>query len=499
MGKPVILGIDAGTTKIKAGLVDADGNLIDMESEICEVLSPFEGAYEMDMGNTWEIVCKVTGRLFKRNENMASDLAGVGVTGQGDGLWPVSKNGLPARRAILWNDTRARKLSFEKEDLLKQVCIKCKATPIFAGAAPVLLRWLLEKEPETVKNIAYILHCKDWINYKLTGQIATDYTDASTASINVFEKAYAEEFLSIMDLLDYKNLFPDLFPSHHVIGKVTEIASRETGIPQNIPVIAGAIDVAAAAFGVGLRQSMDACTIVGTTLCNEMILDKENVHHEDTRGSNLCYVIPDKYLRVMATQNGTSTLDRMKSLLACELSFGEIESNIEKLPVGSDGVIIQPYFYGERAPFRNPAACAGIYGLTARHGRFHILRAAYESLALSLYDCYSAFPCGVTEIYVSGGGVQSDLLCQMFADIMGKTVKRPVVGENGICGITSLVRVGLKIEDFSKAPRANFDVFLPDAARHEKYIKLFDIYSELKKIMKDYWSMRSQYIGWPQS
>ncbi|MDI3481838.1 MAG: hypothetical protein PWQ97_1493 [Tepidanaerobacteraceae bacterium] len=494
MGKPVILGIDAGTTKIKAGLVDADGNLIDMESEICEVFSPFEGASEMDMDRTWEIVCKVTSQLFKRNEDIASDLVGLGVTGQGDGLWPVTKNGLPARRAILWNDTRAGKLSLENEDLLKQVCIKYKATPIFAGAAPVLLRWLLENEPETVKNTAHVLHCKDWINYKLTGQIATDYTDASTASINVFEKTYVEEFLNVMNLLDYKNLFPDLFPSHYIIGKVTESASREAGIPKDVPVIAGAIDVAAAAFGVGLRESMDACTIVGTTLCNEMILDKAKVCHDDTRGSNLCYVIPEKYLRVMATQNGTSTIDRMKSLLACELSFGEIESKIEKLPVGSDGVIIQPYFYGERAPFRDPDACAGVHGLTARHGRFHILRAAYESLALSLYDCYSAFPSDVTEIHVSGGGAQSDLLCQMFADIMGKAVKRPLVRENGIYGITSLTKVGLNIEDFSMIPRNDFDLFLPNAARHEKYMELFDIYSELKKSLKNYWLMRSQFI-----
>jgi len=395
--------------------------------------------------------------------------------------------------AILWNDTRIKQLKLENEKELEDICISNKATPIFTGASTVLLKWLLEKEPEAVKNISFILHCKDWLNYKLTGRITTDYTDASTALLNVFDKVYADEILEALGLGDFKNLFPVPVPSGRIIGAVTSKAGLESGIPENVPVIAGAIDVAAVAFGVGIKESGESCTIVGTTLCNEMILDKPMVNHDDTRGSNLCYVVPEKYLRVMATQNGTPVLDRTMKLLADGLSFKDIEQKIVEIPIGSDGVLMHPYFYGERAPFKNPMACAGLYGLTARHDRFHILRAAYESLALSLYDCYEAFPAvGKTELVVSGGGAESDVLCRMFADSLGVPVKRPLRKENGIHGISKLVGISLGIADFSKTNHYDYDTFFPDMDNHKKYNKLYRLYDEVRKSMENYWLKRSE-------
>lgn len=491
MAKSVIVGIDAGTTMIKAGLVDDSGNLIDVESINNEVLSPFEDAFEMDMNQVWEKVCIVTNRLLNRNSDLEKSIVGLGITGQGDGLWPVDEKGEPVRNAILWNDTRTKRMKLENEEKIHELGIREKATPVFPGAASVLLKWLVMEEPASAQCISSILHCKDWLNFKFTDEVITDYTDASTALLNVFEKQYSDGLFNAMGISEYRGKFPLPVSSTQVIGKVTDRAGCESGIRPGIPVIAGALDGAAVAFGIGAREVGEACTIVGTTLNNVIILDESRVNHRDTNGSNLCYILPDKYLRVMANQSGTSSLDWVLKLLGRDLTFELIEKAIADIPIGSDGIIFHPYLYGERAPFKNPWACAGFYGLTARHHEHHMIRAAYEGLAYSLYDCYQAFPSVYEEIFLSGGGSKSDFLCQMFSDALGKVVKRPDRWELGIVGVAEAVSVGLGLSDSSRAHVTTpCKVFEPNMKRHEDYLRHFELFLELRKSMTGYWNKR---------
>ena len=483
------LGIDAGTSRIKAALIDGEGNQIDIKSMPVRVLFPFEGACEINMMELWSTMCKITRSLSQRNPQIWNKLVGIGITGQGDGLWPVDSKGKPVRNALLWNDTRTKNLKISNRDDIDKICIKNFANPVYAGSPHILLRWLKEKEKENFKKISTILHCKDWLNFMLTGELVTDYSDASTALLNIFKKKYVGEILEIMDLGKCEKLFPKAVPSTTIIGNVKKNASNQTGIKEGIPVIAGAVDVAAVALGAGIKQNGEACTIVGTTLCNEIILDKKYIDFKN--GMGICYIVPEKYMNLMPTLNGTSTIDWVKNIFYPDLIFEQLENRLLKVPLGSRGIIYHPYIYGERAPFKNSFASGGFYGLKSTHNKIDMVRAAYEGLVFSLYDCYQSLPQIYDMVYISGGGSKSKILCQMISDCLGKKVVRATVKQLGIAGIVSTLKVGLTpSNDFSGIKRKEETKFIPDMNKHIQYKRFYNIFKNLRIEMESFWKAR---------
>lgn len=484
------LGIDTGTTRIKAAIIDSQGNQIDIASMPVKVLYPFEGACEINMMELWHTMCEITKVLRQRNPQRWNKLVGIGITGQGDGLWPIDKKGQPVRNALLWNDTRTKDIRIPNRDDIDKICIKNFANPIYAGSAHILLKWIKEKEKENFKKISTILHCKDWLNYMLTGELVTDFTDASTALLNIFKKKYVDEILEILDLGECGKLFPEAVPSTTIIGNVKKIASDQTGIKEDIPVIAGAVDVAAVAFGAGIKQNGEACTIVGTTLCNEIILDKKYIDFKN--GMVICYVMPEKYMNLMPTLSGTSSIDWIKNIFYPDLTFRQLEDRLTKVPLGSRGIIYHPYIYGERAPFKNPFACGGFYGLKSTHNKIEMVKAAYEGLVFSLYDCYQLLPQIFDVVHISGGGSKSKMLCQMISDCLGKKVVRPVAKELGIIGIVNILKVGISSNSNFYQIQTNGETkFFPDMEKHRQYKKFFDMFKNLRIKMGKFWKTRN--------
>ncbi|HVI39933.1 MAG TPA: FGGY family carbohydrate kinase, partial [Anaerovoracaceae bacterium] len=166
------IGIDAGTTCIKAAIVSEDGRSIDTASENVSLYMPSEDFCELDMMKLWESLCHILMRLKENNSHIWKDIKGIGITGQGDGLWAIDKEGNPAHNAILWNDTRTKHLELNNRDEIDEICLKNNANPLYAGSNIHILRWLKESEPETLGNILKIFHCKDWLNFKLTDVVS---------------------------------------------------------------------------------------------------------------------------------------------------------------------------------------------------------------------------------------------------------------------------------------------------------------------------------------
>lgn len=483
----VYLGIDAGTTKIKAALLEGD-RIVALSERNAQVFSPFPCACEMDMEALWRLLCDVTYELSEKAYDHWRRLSGVAICAQGDGMWPIDANGKYIGNAILWNDTRARKAGVENDREMSEFLVSHCSTALFAGAYPVILQWLKQERPSDYERIAHVFHCKDWLNFRLTGVIASDYSDQSTASINIFTKDYLEELFDRLGIPEMKAALPPLYPSTHVLGCVTEQAHKETGLPLGVPVVTGCIDVAAVALGAGMRNAGDGCCILGTTLCCEMLLDAAQVDVSDTNGSALCSVLPGKYNRVMAANSGTASIDWVRNLLCPELGYAEIAQSISKVPAGSNGVLFHPYLYGERAPFRDPCACGGFYGLRADHTRMDLMRAAYEGMALSLRDCFEHLPQSDGPLYLSGGGAQSDFTCQLIADTLNKTVLRPNRRELGIQGIIRAARMALENSPLEDACEECAS-FLPDADTHRTMDKLYNEFTGLYK-QAPYWHTR---------
>jgi sugar (pentulose or hexulose) kinase len=419
------LGIDAGTTKIKAGLVDPQGELVALASCAVDIQHAQRGWSEIDMNDLWQRVCQVLNELVQQHPEKINKVAAVGVAGQGDGYWPIQQDGEPAGPAIIWNDTRAKSLTLKPKDAIEQICRENYVTPLFPGSMPMILLWQKASHPERVERIDKILHCKDWINFKLTGERVSDYSDVSIALMDVRKREFVDELLARMGLADDKAKFPKPYPSSAIIGQVIPEASCVTGMPTGIPVIAGSIDVAAVAAGMGVYQPGDACTIVGTTLCNEIIIRAEDLREPILSGGALCHIAEGNILRFMATSSGTSALDWVRREIFANESYDQIEERIQKIPVGSDHLFFHPYLYGERAPFNDPFANGGFFGITANHTRDHMARAAFEGVAFSMLDCYENLPGNYSRIVVGGGASRSNTLCKMIADCMGVTIVRP--------------------------------------------------------------------------
>lgn len=490
-GKNRFLAIDAGTTMVKAALTDANGDIIDVVSKKLQVLMPNQDWCEMDMNAVWQEVCEVVNTLRENNIDTWDNICAIGICAQGDGMWPIDKDGEPVRNAILWNDTRAGDLLDYKS--INKTCLNLGTTPLFPGANLIILRWLKEYEPESYNRIHKVLHCKDWLNYKLTDRIITDQTDASTALLNIYTKEYKFALLDVLGINECVNCFPKVTASDDFIGTVTNKAASQFKVKEGTPVIAGSIDVLAVATGCHVTKPAQKGSILGTTLCNYVVLDEEGARAEaGENGEVLCHTHPNVYIKLMAALSGTAALDWVTHEITDDEPYEQLNESIAKLPVGSEGVIFQPYLYGERAPFHNPNACSGFFGLRPYHNKYHMMRAAYEGVAMSLYDCYQNLPLGESKFILAGGASKSDLICQMVCDCMGEETIRYKEKELGILGIVSLLQKATGCGKPKDNTAERHDIFKPDIDNHESYKNIYGRFCELKTIMEPFWRQQNK-------
>lgn len=493
MCKQYFLGIDGGTSYIKASIMDSQFDLLDEEREYVHVYTPFDGANEIDMSDYWKRMCRMTHALKARNPKNWNQIAGVGVTGQGDGLWPIDKDGNPVRNAILWNDTRSKVIDFEGMDALNDAVRQEFTNAVYAGSVAALLKWMKLYEPHDYSRIRWALHCKDWLNYKLTGKVYTDYTDASTSLFNIKKGEFSQKILDVLGIPECRDILPEVVESTRVIGHISREVSELTGICEGTPVIEGAIDVCTVALGTDVKNVGDSCTIIGTTLGSEVIIDPKDMDPDEKRGLLMHNVVPNTYLWILPTLSGASTMDFIKSMLFPDISYPELEEKLKDIPIGSEGLVYHPYICGERAPFKNPFATAGFFGLTQAHSRLHMMRSVFEGLACSFYDCFKVFGDRFNTLYLSGGASVSPFVCQMFSDMIGKQAMRTEKKEMGVLGIIRVLQVALGYaQDYSGFPRQPVTIFEPDMDKHAKYLEVYSLFKELQDTMAFFWKNRNQ-------
>ena len=254
-------------------------------------------------------MCRMTHALKARNPKNWNQIAGVGVTGQGDGLWPIDKDGNPVRNAILWNDTRSKVIDFEGMDALNDAVRQEFTNAVYAGSVAALLKWMKLYEPHDYSRIRWALHCKDWLNYKLTGKVYTDFTDASTTLFNIKKGEFSQKILDVLGIPECRDILPEVVESTRVIGHISREVSELTGICEGTPVIEGAIDVCTVALGTDVKNVGDSCTIIGTTLGSEVIIDPKDMDPDEKRGLLMHNVVPNTYLWILPTLSGASTMD----------------------------------------------------------------------------------------------------------------------------------------------------------------------------------------------
>lgn len=512
MSEKFLLGIDVGTTMVKAIVFDLNGQEVACVSKRLSIEIAKPGWAEQDMDSTWQAVRETIGRSLKESKLASHDIIAVGIAGQGDGCRLIDKHLRPVRKAILWLDGRAIEIvtRWEKEGI-NSSGFPITGSAIFAGTPATIIKWLEENEPHLLKQAEYFLFAKDWVKLKLTGCIITDQSDASRAPIDIQKRVYSDELFKLLGLSPYQRLFPSIVSSMEVIGEVTSEASQETGLKKGTPVISGMIDVAATPIGLGVIESGQAFSVIGTTsfhavVSNKLILDPPGV------GMTIAYCA-GRFIRSMPSMAGTPNLDwfvrefcdseRIAAKERGKSIFELLEKKVREVPLGAEGVLYHPYINpgGERAPFVKPSAKAQFFGISLRHSRWHLLRSIYEGVALAMLDCFSNIPIQISEIAVSGGGARSDLWCQIFADATGKVIKTPQATEVGALGaaISAGVGVGVysSVGDAVKKVVKLKREYYPNSENHQKYQQLYKLYQSLYQHLWDDWDLRVKMVNSP--
>ncbi len=484
-----ILCIDAGTTMIKTVAFDDSGTAVALAHQRTEVLHPRPGYSEQDMRSVWDAIV-TTIRMTTRQ--LHDTVRMIALTGQGDGCWLVGPGGEPTGPAILWNDGRAARIveQWSQQGVLEQA-FRINGSLTFAGLPNAILSWLNEHEPERVERAAKALYGDGWIFFKLTGELAVDESDASAPFFDIRTRRYSPELRRLYGLEWAKRLLPDVRGDDRRVGTLQQSAAVELDLPAGLPIVMAPYDIAATAIGAGAVNAGQACCILGTTLCTEVVMDQ--VHTEGTpSGLTVALGVPNLYLRAFPTLAGCEVITWAQQLLALtkpdELS--ELAQDIEP---GANGLSFMPYLSpaGERAPFYNSNARGSFMGLSFEHGRKHIARAVLEGLSLVIRDCFEASRAVPTELRVCGGGASSHIWCQMIADVTGVPTIRSSDREVGAKGafICALVATGAE-SDFAHAARSYVkarDLFVPDQKRSARYTEMYQEFLEMRGIAAKSW------------
>jgi erythritol kinase (D-erythritol 1-phosphate-forming) len=481
--------LDVGTSLIKAVAFDEEGNEVSVVRQPTEVLRPKPGFAEQDMDAVWDAVI---GAVREMTESLDQNVELLAFTGQGDGCWLVDENGRPTGPAVLWNDARNAALvqRWERDGTLQRA-FEINGSLCFPGLPSAVLPWLREHEPERVEKAHRSMFCDGWIFLGLTGQFGIDESDASVPLLDIRRGEYSDQLLALYDLEWARELLPEIRRQGSRSGELGPQAAEATGLPEGLPVVMAPFDIAATSIGCGSVDTGQACSILGTTLCTEIVADQV-----DTDGSAAGFTIsmgvPERYLRAFAAMAGTDVIDWAVATLGLS-DAPELGKLAEQAQPGAGGLWVLPYFSpaGERAPFLDPGARGTAFGLTVERGREDIARAVFEGLTLVVRDCLTAASTESTELRLCGGGAASDFWCQLIADATGLVTRRSADSELGAKGalITALVETGAE-SDFTEAASRLAkmgDEFTPDDEANKVLSERYERFLQLREVAERSW------------
>jgi erythritol kinase len=491
----VFLGVDVGTTAIKAAIYARDGRLLSLESRPSRVIRPRPGWSEQDMLEVWANVKACIGGAVARAGGAA--IAAIGVCGQGDGLWAVDSDFQPVRNAVLWNDSRGDDLVLDWIDNGASARLSrwCR-TSNWAGTNGTIFHWLKRNEPKVISRIAHVMFSGDWIHLQLTEELATDFSDASIPFLDLEARAYPDDSFAVLGVPELKaKLAPVRRCTERPAALNADIAI-ELGLPSGLPVTVGTLDLAAMMVGMELNDAGDVGLVLGTTAMVNAVIEAEPFKGEPV-GATVCHPVNDRWIRVIAPLSGASAFDWFTTLHPRSLGGSdviEVASRIADLvrpvPPGANGVMFLPFLVGERAPFVAPHATAAFHGLRASSTKAEMARAVMEGTAFSLKHCLRSTAIETPRhTFLTGGGARNALWCDILANVLGTTIVASEASDHGLWGVSMIAAAAIgKLSIGDHAPRPeNTRRHEPDPQAVETYERLYGVYEKITAASRPIW------------
>jgi xylulokinase len=454
MTDQLLLGIDIGTSGSKALLLAADGSVVASATGEYPLYTPRPLWAEQDPADWWTATTGAIRRVLGTTGVSAEQIAGVGLTGQMHGLVLLDAAGRVLRPCIMWNDQRTgpqcaaitARLGLPK--LLELI-----ANPLLPGFTAPKIVWVREHEPDVYAQVAHVLLPKDYIRYRLTGEYATEVSDASgMALLDVAHRRWSAEMLAALDIP--AAWLPACYESPVPSTRISAEAAEVTGLRAGTPVVGGGGDQAAQAVGSGIVEEGVVSVTLGTSgvvfaATERFVLEPQGRLHA------FCHAVPGQWhlMGVMLSAAGSLRWYR-DALGGAEMAqaavngadvYDLLTAEAAQAPPGCEGLIFLPYLTGERTPYPDPDARGVYFGLTLRHGKPHMVRSVLEGVAYGLRDSLEllrAQGVAVTQVRASGGGARSPLWRQILADVFEAEIVGTNVNEGAAYGAALLAGVG---------------------------------------------------------
>lgn len=448
------IGIDVGTSATKTALFDEEGRLVASVSQEYPMAQPHNGWAEQDPADWADAAVATLCAVLEKSGVDRKAVRGIGLSGQMHGLVMLDGDNNILRPAILWCDQRTGE---ECDDLTRMVgrenLIRITANPATTGFTAAKILWVKKHEPQIFKRCRHILLPKDYVRLILTGEYATDVSDASGMQLlDVPNRCWSQELLQTLGI--DPSLLAKVFESPDVTGTLTEEISRKTGLSQETVVVGGAGDNAAAAVGTGVVADGRAFTTIGTS---GVVFAHTSTPVIDPLGRvhTFCCAVPGCWHVMGVTQGAGLSLKWFRDNF-CQQEIADAKQQsvdpyvlMDKMaadvPPGSRRLLYLPYLMGERTPHLDPDCRGVFFGLSAIHGKADMIRAVMEGVSFSLGDCYdilSGMSVQPQSMFACGGGGSSPLWRQMLADVFGCPVQTCSSSEGGALGAAILAGVG---------------------------------------------------------
>ncbi len=498
-----VIGIDNGGTYIKAVLYNNQGEQIAIEKEpsIATVLQA--EWVELDQDDLWNANCRCVRKVIKNSGISQDDILGIGIAGQGKGLYSVDTNGESVRKAITSADGRSWKYVQKwKEDGTADKIFKYTYQGLFASHPVSILAWLKDNEPDNYRKIRWIFSMKDYLVFKMTGKAVSDFCNQSGGSfVNLNTGKYEPEILKALGIPEVEGKLPQMMHSAEVCGTVTRKAALELGCGENTKVVTGMFDVDASAIAMGVVSEETLCMITGT--CSENAYISKNPVTDGSILMNSYYCIPGYYLIEEGSNTSAGVLEwviktfysrEKQEILERGNDFYEyLDSIVDELKPTESDVLFLPFLYGSAGNSKSKGVWLGMSPLDTKE---HMLRAVYEGVVFSHkwhMDRLLKNRPAAKLIRMAGGATNSDVWIQMFSNILQTPIEVAEGRELGARGAAIAAEIGVGIyKDFFEASNKTCKIkktVYPSKEWKEIYEKKYQRYFSVVENLQDVWKL----------
>jgi xylulokinase len=479
-----LIGIDAGTSSLKTMLVSETGEAVALSSRHYQYDSPQAGYAEQDP-ETWRLACVQTIAEVLQKSGVPGDaISGAAFSGQMHGAVFLDECGNSIRPAILHCDTRSiRQVEQLKQLFGREKIAALMRNPVYTGFLLCSLLWVRDNEPENFKKIRKVCLPKDYIKYKLCGELCTDFSDASgTLAFDIARRTWSSDILSAAGIpLEF---FPPVCETHEAAGSITQQAERETGLGRKVIVVSGGADQVMQGIGCGATRQGIVTSNIGSSgqICFQCDSPVEN----KALSTNLfCGYKKGRWIAMGAIMHAGLALKWFSKIAGCS-DYAALDEEASRVSPGSGGLVFLPFLNGERTPHMNPALSALFLGCSAETGRAEMARSVMEGVAFALRQCIETcaeLGLKADMVIASGGGAHSRLWRQIQADVFGLPLKTAETEEQACLGAAIAAGTGTHLyssieEGCAAAVRFGKNEAAPCEKNHKIYDDCYAIYKE---------------------